>query len=141
MSRRLIREEEVDLLLLIFLIMEKECSIRQRDQMVELEKAETLNVYDYTLAKNVAEKLEEKYPGWLWAVHVMDGIVGVKSMRLSGNWGFILHADKIDNDYKAVVDAGGEILERYRQKRGKFNQTSYEDLDMDSKGRLNGDLH
>ena len=141
MSRRLIQKEEVDLLLLIFLIMEKECSIRQRDQMVELEKAKTLNVHDYTLAKNVAEKLEEKYPGWLWAVHVMDGVVGVKSMRLSGNWGFLLHANKIDNDYKVVVNAGGEILERYRQSRGKFNQTLYEDLDMDSKGRLNGDLH
>ena len=141
MSRRLIQKEEVDLLLLMFLIMEKEYSIRQRDQMVELEKAETFNVQDFALAKNVAEKLEEKYPGWLWAVHVMDGVVGVKSMRLSGNWGFVLHADKIDNDYKVVVNAGGEILERYRQKRGKFNQTTYGDLEMDSKGRLNGDLH
>tara|TARA_R100001132_G_scaffold24412_1_gene23594 strand:+ start:245 stop:571 length:327 start_codon:yes stop_codon:yes gene_type:complete len=108
---------------------------------VELEKSETYDVNDYTLAKNVAEKLEEKYPGWLWAVHVMDGVVGVKSMRLSGNWGFILHADKIDNDYRAVVNAGGEILERYRQHRGKFNQTKYADLEMDQHGRLNGDLH
>jgi hypothetical protein len=122
-------------------MMEKEYFIKERGQIVELEKAETFNVHDYTLAKNVAEKLEEKYPGWLWAVHVMDGVVGVKSMRLSGQWGFILHADKIDNDYKSVVNAGGEILERYRQNRGKFNQTKYEDLKMDNKGRLNGDLH
>ena len=122
-------------------MMAKEFFIKERGKLVELEKAETLNVHDYTLAKNVAEKLEEKYPGWLWAVHVMDGVVGVKSMRLSGNWGFVLHADKIDNDYKVVVNAGGEILERYRQKRGKFNQTTYEDLEMDNKGRLNGDLH
>jgi len=123
------------------LIMAKEYFIKERGQIVELEKAETFNINDYTLAKNVAEKLEEKYPGWLWAVHVMDGVVGVKSMRLSGQWGFILHADKIDNDYKSVVNAGGEILERYRQNRGKFNQTKYEDLEMDHSGRLNGDLH
>ena len=122
-------------------MMVKEYFIKQRDQIVELEKAETFDVHDYTLAKNVAEKLEEKYPGWLWAVHVMDGVVGVKSMRLSGQWGFVLHADKIDNDYKAVVNAGGEILERYRQHRGKFNQTKYEDLEMDDRGRVNGDLH
>jgi len=108
---------------------------------VELEKANKHNINDYTLAKNFAEKLEEKYPGWLWAVHVMDGVIGVKSMRLSGQWGFILHADKIDNDYKVVVHAGGEILERYRQNRGRFNQMKYEDLEMDSQGRLNGDLH
>ena len=119
----------------------KEFFIKKRGKEVELEKAEKFDVNDYTLAKNVAEKLEEKYPGWLWAVHVMDGVVGVKSMRLSGNWGFILHSDKIDNDYKAVVNAGGEILERYRQHRGKFNQTKYADLEMDKHGRLNGDLH
>ena len=108
---------------------------------MELEKANDFNVHDHALAKNVAEKLEEKYPGWLWAVHVMDGVVGVKSLRLSGQWGFILHESKIDNDYKAVVNAGGEILERYRQHRGKFNQTKYADLEMDQYGRLNGDLH
>ena len=119
----------------------KEFFIKKRGKEVELEKAEKFDVNDYTLAKNVAEKLEEKYPGWLWAVHVMDGVVGVKSMRLSGNWGFILHSDKIDNDYKVVVNAGGEILERYRQHRGKFNQTKYADLEMDQFGRLNGDLH
>lgn len=105
----------------------------------ETEKTEDFNVHDYTVAKNVAEHLEKKYPGWLWAVHVMDGVVGVKSMRLSGNWGFILHEDKIDNDYKAVTSAGGEILERFRQQRGGFNNTLYNDLKMDSKGKLNGD--
>ena len=105
----------------------------------EIEKGNDFNVYDHDLAKNVAEKLEEKYPGWLWAVHVMDGIVGVKSMRLSGNWGFVIHQDKIDNDYKIVVNAGGEILERFRQQRGKFNNTLYNDLTMDTKGKLDGD--
>ena len=106
----------------------------------EVEKSNTFKVYDHSLAKNIAEKLEDKYPGWFWAVHVMDGIVGVKSMRLSGNWGFVLHADKIDNDYKMVVMAGGEILERFRQNRGKFNDTLYNDLNMDTKGRLDGDF-
>jgi hypothetical protein len=106
----------------------------------EVERSNTFKVNDHSLAKNIAEKLEDKYPGWLWAVHVMDGIVGVKSMRLSGNWGFVLHADKIDNDYKMVVMAGGEILERFRQNRGKFNDTLYNDLNMDTKGRLNGDF-
>jgi|TARA_R110002012_G_scaffold216211_2_gene387311 hypothetical protein len=105
----------------------------------DVEKSSIFKATDHTLAKNVAEKLEEKYPGWLWAVNVMDGIVAVKSMRLSGNWGFVLHSDKIDNDYKMVVTAGGEILERFRQKRGEFNDTLYSDLRMDHKGKLNGD--
>jgi len=106
---------------------------------LDVAKADVFKATDHTLAKNVAEKLEEKYPGWLWAVNVMDGVLSVKSMRLSGNWGFVLHTDKIDNDYKMVVMAGGEILERFRQKRGAFNNTLYNDLVMDSTGKLNGD--
>ena len=106
---------------------------------MELERNETFVASDYTTAKNVAEHLEKKYPGWLWAVNTMDGVVTVKSMLLSGNWGFVLHEDKLDNDYKAVTLAGGEILERYRQHRGKFNQDRYRDLTMDHKSQLNGD--
>jgi hypothetical protein len=106
---------------------------------LDIEKANIFDSKDHMLAKNISEKLEEKYPGWLWAVHVMDGLVNVKSMRLSGNWGFVLHTDKIDNDYKMVVMAGGEILERFRQRRGEFNETIYSDLRMDDKGKLNGD--
>jgi len=68
--------------------------------------------------------------------------VVVKSMRLSGNWGFVLHEDKIDNDYLAVTRAGGEILERYRQKTNGFNvnQDRYADLEMNVRGQLNGDF-
>ena len=105
----------------------------------DIEKANIFSLNDHTLAKNVAETLEKKYPGWFWAVNVMDGIVTVKSLRLSGNWGFVMHADKIDNDYKMVVMAGGEILERFKQQRGKFNNTLYNDLSMNNKGQLGGD--
>ena len=108
--------------------------------MQEIEKNLKFIAQDHTVAKNVAEHLEKKYPGWLWAVHVMDGTVVVKSIRLSGNWGFVLHEDKIDNDYKAVTRAGGEILERYRQSTAAFNQTKYNDLEMHSNGQLNGDF-
>ena len=40
---------------------------------MELERNETFVASDYTTAKNVAEHLEKKYPGWLWAVNTMDG--------------------------------------------------------------------
>ena len=107
---------------------------------MEIERSDAFIASDHSVAKNVAEHLEKKYPGWLWAVHVMDGVVGVKSMLLSGNWGFILHEDKIDNDYKAVTMAGGEILERYNQHRSSFKQDKYMDLTMDHAGQLNGDI-
>ena len=109
---------------------------------MEIEKAAKFVSQEHTLAKNVAEHLEKKYPNWAWAVHVMDGLVIVKSMRLSGNWGFVLHEDKIDNDYLAVTRAGGEILERYRQKTNGFNvnQDRYAELEMNVRGQLNGDF-
>ena len=93
---------------------------------MEIERADIRTGLDHTTAKNVAEHLDKKYPGWLWAVHVMDGVVVVKSMLLSGNWGFVLHEDK--------------ILERYRQKTSGFNQEKYMDLTMDYKGQLDGDF-
>jgi len=105
-----------------------------------LKSTEIYDLSDHLLAKNVAEVLDKKYPGWLWAVHSMDGVVTVKSMLLSGNWGFVLHSNKIDNDYKTVMRAGGEILERYNQKRGMFNQDKYSDLKMDDRNQLNGDF-
>ena len=107
--------------------------------MQEVERAEIFKLGDHLTARNVAEALEKKYPGWLWAVTADHGVVTVKSMLLSGNWGFILHENKIDNDYKSVIRAGGEILERYNQHRGRFNQTKYSDLTMDRKGQLSGD--
>tara|TARA_R110000824_G_scaffold290671_1_gene479187 strand:- start:4370 stop:4696 length:327 start_codon:yes stop_codon:yes gene_type:complete len=107
---------------------------------MDIEKSEIYSLGDHLLAKNVAEILDKKYPGWLWAVHVMDGVVTVKSMLLSGNWGFVLHANKIDNDYKTVMRAGGEILERYNQKRGTFNQDIYNDLKINERNQLNGDF-
>ena len=117
-----------------------DCFIRRKKGIsMELEKGNTFIASDHAIAKNVAEHLEKKYPGWLWAVNTMDGVVTVKSMKLSGNWGFVLHEDKIDNDYKTVTMAGGEILERYRQHRSKFNEDRYMDLNMDHKGQLNGD--
>jgi hypothetical protein len=107
---------------------------------MEIEKSDIHDINDHITAKNVAEVLDRKYPGWLWAVNCMDGVVTVKSMLLSGNWGFVMHSDKIDGDYKSVMRAGGEILERYNQKRGSFNQDKYSDLVMDDKGQLNGDF-
>jgi|TARA_Y100000310_G_scaffold135698_1_gene134577 hypothetical protein len=121
--------------------MEIEFSISQRKGLsMEIERADKFIGRDHTTAKNVAEHLDKKYPGWLWAVHAMDGVVTVKSMLLSGNWGFVLHEDKIDNDYRAVTLAGGEILERYKQKTNGFNQERYMDLTMDNKGQLDGDF-
>lgn len=91
---------------------------------------------DVTLAKNVADVLHRKYPGHLWAVSVHGGVVQVFNLLLSGRFGFTVHADKIDTEYRAIVRAGGEILERYRQRRGAMNTDALQAQNRDFSGNL-----
>ncbi len=87
-------------------------------------------VNDEVLAKNVCMVLEQQYPGWEWLVGCKNGLVRVHSTRIDTNYGYVLHADKLD-PYDELVRqakrAGGEILERYRMKRGRFDTHHYLD--------------
>jgi len=91
-----------------------------------------------TLAKNVAETLNKHYPGHLWGVNVNEagGIVTVYNLSLSGNWGFVLHIKDlaIADDMKKVMRAGGEILERYRLRRGAQVEGALHDIKTDLVG-------
>lgn len=77
------------------------------------------------LVKQCADLLERHYPGWLWAVQPDErgGVINIRSLRLSGLWGYILHTKNIQHDpqLKLVLKAGGEILERFGQKRGPYD--------------------
>lgn len=104
-----------------------------------------LDANDLVMAKTMAEELHRAYPGHLWAV-TCNGTIGfadVRNLALSGNWGFRI---KLDDIYSAsqfmhlVRTAGGELLERYRLTRGKFDQDQYNALPTDFAGRLKADL-
>lgn len=98
---------------------------------------------DMTLAKTVGDTLFKHYPNHLWGVHVTQGIISVKNLGLSGQWGFVLHITKIisatDLDDK-LMRAGGEILERYKLSREKMNADRVQDklmaLPTDFRGAL-----
>lgn len=74
------------------------------------------------LAKTAVGILEQRYPGWLWAVRVDEtgGVMEVRSLRIPGRWGFLMHIGKIDPEGRAIWRAGGELLERYRMRRGSW---------------------
>lgn len=97
---------------------------------------------DMLLAKNMAELLHKHYPGHLWAVTCENGIATVRNMYLSGQWGFVI---KVGEQYsisafdKAIVRAGGELLERYRLSRGTFKDAEYHDIKTDYAGNLMAD--
>ena len=62
--------------------------------------------------RNIGEVLTRKFPGYTWMVQpYQDGTAyQITCMELSGKWGFVIHENKIDNDYRVIVRAGGEIL-------------------------------
>jgi len=79
---------------------------------------------DVALVKRCADRLNEHYPGHLWAVHLNDeslgGVVIIRNLAVSGIYGYVLKLSRIyaDPGLKCVVKAGGEILERAKMARG-----------------------
>src|SRR5690606_15125334 len=51
----------------------------------------------------------------------------IRSLRLSGQWGYVIHTKNIQSDptLRLALEAGGEILERFGQKRGPYNYSRW----------------
>lgn len=103
------------------------------------------NLNDVLTARIMAEALHAAYPGHFWAVSCSGetGMADVRNLALSGNWGFRLRLQRIysaSQFKKDVLRAGGEILERYRMSRGKFNDDQLADRPTDFAGRLTADM-
>lgn len=94
------------------------------------------------IAQRVAEVLDKHYPGHLWAVNVdiENGIATIYNLRLSGNWGFVLHLKQLLVNQKQadtlVMRSGGELLERYHLRRGKYDINQYSQMHEDTAGKL-----
>ena len=69
------------------------------------------------LAKQMLTALGKHYgsvkDGWTVMIVEGHGVAQVTNNFLSGKMGFVLHITQIDSEMKAVVKAGGELLERY----------------------------
>jgi len=90
------------------------------------------------IAKTVAEYLAGIYPDHQWACNcdLNGGVVHIYNLNLSGKWGFLMKVKDVVEDgwNKKIMQAGGELLERYRMSRGRFNQAQYEALNTDNFG-------
>lgn len=81
--------------------------------------------HDLALTKRIAETLERHYPSHPWMVEVShaNGVVFISlPIVMKRNQKFVLHTDnlKVDPGLRAVVRAGGEILERHNVPRSGF---------------------
>jgi hypothetical protein len=90
------------------------------------------------LVKRTAETLHKHYPGHLWAVNIDEegGVITVMNLALSGKWGFLLKLKTVqeDPDLKSVMRAGGELLERYRLRRGGYRPGELSTLQRNFRG-------
>jgi len=73
---------------------------------------------DVALGKKLLAHILQSYPGYQWVIEVRDTIITVMNETLDSNWGFRLKEKVLDNDGKVIVRFCGELLERYRLKRG-----------------------
>lgn len=100
---------------------------------------------DYLVAKQIGDALNEAYPGYLWAIHVSheEGVAVIKSMLMPPQWGWVIHTGKVfsasDLVHKAKSGAG-EMLERFRLRRGAMNEDELVSRPTDARGILIGDL-
>ncbi len=105
--------------------------------MFDLTSDPNVTAHEMTTAKEMADTLHNAYPGHLWAVSVDRGIADVRNLALSGQWGFriplpaVYSASEFKRD---IVRAGGEILERYKMKRGRMDWDLYDELKTDVAG-------
>lgn len=99
----------------------------------------TTSANDMLMAKDIADTLNNHYPGHLWAVNVdgPNGVANIRDLLLSGQMGYVLKLVNMfsASDFKRdVIRAGGEILERYRMTRGRLDEGQYENLQTNFAG-------
>ncbi len=110
---------------------------------VQLIAGAGLDSYNLSVAKNAAEILHKHYPGHLWGTHANGGMLDIRNMYLSGEYGFRLSIPTMYSSSewdKQVLRAGGEILERYRQRRAHADEAAIHLLPTNFAGRHKPEL-
>lgn len=84
---------------------------------------------DFFMTKQIAEKLEQHYPGYPWFVQVSShqGIAQIKIPILMGDHAYVIHLTDLASDpgLGCVLEAGGQILERFEMPRAGFSEAEF----------------
>ena len=98
---------------------------------------------DLPKCKEVAEILTATYPGHNWWVTINDGMLIMKSLKVTPNAGMVVPLRLFDSDAgrlkKEVVMKAGEFLEAAHLRRGAFmgeNATVLEGMAAKQKARM-----
>ena len=89
---------------------------------------------EQNLGRDALESLHKHYPGWTWVLEIRGGMLIVRNLDCDprGKMGFGKHISMLDggNINKQMMRAGGEFLERYKQKVAgrREGDALYEDM-------------
>lgn len=112
-------------------------------KLIKVDGQDGISASGMMLVKRTAEALNKHYPGHLWAVNINEdgGVITVMNLALSGSWGFLLKLKTVqeDPDLRSVMRAGGELLERYRLRRGRYEHGAISELRRDLRGNAIAD--
>lgn len=93
---------------------------------------------DMVMIRNTLDILNRHYPMHPWAVRTNGGVLEVKNDGTSGRMGFAIPIPALSGDYGVfaakVKRAGGELLERYRIRRGIAKGDDYAMMRRDIRG-------
>lgn len=82
---------------------------------------ETRSPMDRWVNRRVFAVLEKHYPSWTWFIDAntaqSGGIITIRLMDMNATHGMVLKLREISNLEHAVRNAGGELLNRFRQPR------------------------
>lgn len=96
------------------------------------------DLVDIEIAKQMSAVLQQHYPGHSWGVNVntAGGVATIMNLKLSGQWGFLLHLNAFSaSEYnRRVIMAAGELLEHYNLSRGRFRASEIDALPVNSLG-------
>jgi len=98
--------------------------------------SEDQNPMDVAACKRAVGVLFKHYPGHEWMVDVAGGVMNIRSKNLSTNYGWVQRLDEVspaDFD-KKVMQAGGEVLERFGMPAQKMDIQIWSELPRDLRG-------
>lgn len=92
-----------------------------------------LTALECGLAENTLRVLTRHYPGFTWGVDINGGVISIKVREFVTDMGYRLYI--LNCNDKAVMMAGGELLERYYQARRKKDREKVREIPRDFRGR------
>lgn len=92
----------------------------------------TPTVNESVLLKHALALLERHYPGFIWGCEIIGGLLRVRNASFHGRFGFTIELLKYTD--RKLIWAGGEILERFRQRRGRVDYDAIDELPTNVRG-------